>query len=177
MAMSGKIQVEAAGGVLSVVSNKKITFQEFFKRIKNSVSEFAGVYEIRVRLYLWELSGKARQQIARYGLNSTMTGKTAFLVVASCLFIAGGILMVWQSRSGIGNEVQTLHTAGFQPFNRPNHQAPGFAGRSRQAGFNGYEPLRGSGRFAPPKPEMTPRRFPEKNAIRAHARIVLSPSE
>jgi len=175
--MSGNIQAGVAGEALPVLSTKKMTVQESIKRFKNSVFESAGVCEIRVRLYLWELSGKTRRKVAGHISNSAVTGKMAFLVVTSLLFFAGGILMAWQSRNGIVQGVQTVNTAGFEHFHRPSHPATGFTGRPRQAGSDGYEPPRGSGAIAPAKPELPRRNFPAKSAIKERPRIVFRPSE
>jgi len=175
--MSGNIQAGVAGKVLPVLSTKKMAVQEFIKRFKNSVFESAGVCEIRVRLYLWEMSGKTRRKVAGHILNSAITGKMAFLVVTSLLFFAGGILMAWQSRNGLAQGVQTANTAAFEPFHRPSHPATGFIGRPRQAGFDGYEPPRGERAIAPARSEMPRRNFPAKSAIKEHARIVFRPSE
>jgi len=170
--MSGNIQAGVAGKVLPVLSTKKMAVQEFIKRFKNSVFESAGVCEIRVRLYLWEMSGKTRRKVAGHILNSAITGKMAFLVVTSLLFFAGGILMAWQSRDGVGQVAQTVSTAGFEPFHRPGHPAPGSMGGSRYAGFSGYELPRDPGRSTPAMRELTRHSFPAKSAIKAHTRIV-----
>lgn len=48
-------------GVL--IANKNlIGLRMFIKSIRNIVSKWIGVYEIRARLYLWELSNTAREK-------------------------------------------------------------------------------------------------------------------
>ncbi len=172
--MSGKNKAVIAGAALPVVKKNRKTAGQLIKRLKKSVCDSAGVCEIRVRLYLWELSGKTRQKTAKYGLNSSIAGKTAFLVIASCLFITGGIMIAWQSRSGLGQQVQTVNAAGFESFHRMRQPKPVSMDRPRHAGLNGFELSRDPGRMVPPKPEMNPHRFLAKNEIKSHPRIVFS---
>jgi len=166
--MSGKIKIGIAGEALSVLSNKKITSKEFVRRLKKSVFESAGVCEIRVRLYLWELSGKTRQMI---------TGKTAFLITACCLLATAGILMVWQSYGGIGQGVQVANIAGFESFHRPGYSVPGSIDRSWRDGFYNSKPPRHPRAISPTMPERSRSNFLAKNAIKEHSRIVCSPSD
>jgi len=170
--MFGKIQVAIAERAVPALKENQITVRKLVGRLRNSVYESVGVYEIRLRLYLWELSGMARQKKTKYGLDSAVAGKTAFLILASCFFAACAILMAWQSRDGVGQVAQTVSTAGFEPFHRPGHPAPGSMGGSRYAGFSGYELPRDPGRSTPAMRELTRHSFPAKSAIKAHTRIV-----
>lgn len=172
--MFANIQAEIAGTVLPAVNKNLRAVGKLNGILKKSIYEFAGVCEIRLRLFLWELFRKARQMIAGYGLNSSITGKTAFLIISCCLFITAGILMTWQTRKGLSQEAQTVNAAGFESFYRPSRPAPVSIDRPRHTGFNGFEFSRDPGRMVPPKPEMNPRRFLAKNEIKAHPRIVFS---
>ncbi len=171
--MFANIQGEIAGRAVPAPKENRITALRLVRRLKNSVRESMGLYEIRLRLYLWELSGVAMRKKAEYGLDSVVAGKTILLVAASCIFVIGGLMMTWQSRVPVSTGVQTINAADFEPFHRPGHPAPGSTGRFRHSGFSGYEVPRDPGRNAPGMREPT-RGLPAKDAINAHARIVLS---
>jgi len=171
--MFANIQAEIAGRAVPAPKDDHITALSLVRRLNNSIREAMGLYEIRLRLYLWELSGIAGRKKVEYGLNSAVAGKTVLLVAASCIFATGGIMMAWKSRGPAGQTVQTVTAAGFEPFHRPGHPAPGSAGRFRHSG---YEVPTNPDRNAPGMREPI-RRIPAKDAIKARPRIVFSPRD